>query len=317
MKNAVPVTLRVARIAISIVVLALVTYAIVAGLMNVPRLARLFVKVQFFPAAVAFSLTTIAAWLLVTLIFGRVYCSTVCPLGTVQDICARIPRLFSRNPRWHYHYAPPLSLVRNICVGVMVLGVFLGITMITKLLDPFSIYNRFCLYVLEPATQRLIEALGYPPLKIAAASIFGVISSTVIILIVAAVAFRRGRTFCNTVCPVGTALGYVSRYAIFHIDINTDLCTQCRKCEHVCKASCIDLQSHVVDSSRCVNCFDCLPVCPNDAIHYTSTRHQLSIPMMQQLRNPLAGGAASMRKSDAATTLVTPDTDETISRPAQ
>ena len=110
--------------------------------------------------------------------------------------------------------------------------------------------------------------------------------------------FRNGRTFCNTVCPVGTTLSFISRYSIFRIDINTDKCVQCRRCEHVCKASCIDMTSHVVDTSRCVVCFDCLSDCPNDAIHYTYNRHQLSIPLMQRVKDTVAGQAAGM--SDTA-----------------
>ncbi len=67
---------------------------------------------------------------------------------------------------------------------------------------------------------------------------------------------------CNTLCPVGTILGCVSRNSAMRIDIDTDRCIQCRRCEHVCKAECIDMQSHVVDMSRCVVCFDCLPCAP-------------------------------------------------------
>jgi ferredoxin len=45
------------------------------------------------------------------------------------------------------------------------------------------------------------------------------------------------------------------------------------------------MNDHVVDGSRCVNCFNCINVCPDDAIRYTSRRKQLSIPMMQSLKD--------------------------------
>ncbi|MDE6321204.1 MAG: 4Fe-4S binding protein, partial [Muribaculaceae bacterium] len=132
---------------------------------------------------------------------------------------------------------------------------------------------------------RIIATLAH----LGEASLSGLAISLVLLAIVASAALWRGRIICNTICPVGTALGTVSRYAIMHIDIDTDLCINCRRCADVCKAQCIDLDDHVVDSSRCVNCFNCLPVCPNDAIHYTTQRKQLSIPMMQSLST----GAAS------------------------
>ena len=75
----------------------------------------------------------------------------------------------------------------------------------------------------------------------------------------------------------------MSRFSILQMDIDTDLCINCRKCEDVCKGQCIDLTDHVVDGSRCVNCFDCVDICPNRAIRYTTRRHRLSTPLMQRV----------------------------------
>ena len=85
--------------------------------------------------------------------------------------------------------------------------------------------------------------------------------------------------------PRGTTLGIVSRYAIFQMDIDTDLCTSTRRCVDVRKCSCIDLTDHVV--GRCVWCsFDCTDACRDGAISYVATRKQLSIPMMERTDSP-------------------------------
>ncbi len=291
-KTTIPHILRWSRILVAAVVTALLTAVITSHAMTVPRLAGFLAKIQFIPAAMAFSVITIVVILIVTLVFGRLYCSTICPLGTFQDLFARLPRLRVRNHRMDYHYREPGNRLRNLTLSVVVLSIFLGISAVITFFDPYSIYARGCVYLVQPVWLWISNFFSSVPVTIGAASLLGIVSSFVILGVIAAVAMRHGRLVCNTLCPVGTTLGYVSRYSIFRIDIDTDKCIQCRKCEHVCKSRCIDLTSHVVDMSRCVDCFDCLPVCPNDAIHYTMTRHQLSIPMMMRSQESLAGSAA-------------------------
>lgn len=282
--------MRYGRIAVAACVSGLVTWMLVSYGESYPGFARWIGRVQFMPAAMAFSIATIVLWLIVTLVFGRVYCSVACPLGVWQDVCARLPRMGRVPAERRYHYSAPLTKWRNVSLACVVLAIFAGITLVTSLVDPWSIYSRACANVVKPAWGWFINIFSEPAVKIASASVFGVTVSAISMGVIGWVAFRNGRTFCNSLCPVGTTLGYVSRYSIFHIDINTDRCVQCRKCEHVCKASCIDLISHVVDASRCVECFDCLPVCDDDAIHYTWSRHKLSTPMMQKVENALSSG---------------------------
>lgn len=50
-------------------------------------------KVQLVPVALSVSGSLILFWAVVTLLFGRVYCSMVCPAGIAQDISARVPRM--------------------------------------------------------------------------------------------------------------------------------------------------------------------------------------------------------------------------------
>lgn len=299
--------LRLGRTALAIIIFALFVGLFADYGMTVPSVASWLAKVQIFPAAMAFSLAIFVIWLLVTLLFGRIYCSTFCPLGVFQDICSRLPRLRKRvRPRWHYHYSLPHTSLRHITLFIVVLSIFLGISAVTSFFDPYSVFGRFGLNVIKPLWGEVLNLFyqmeKQPPLRVAAASALGMGVALVTMVIVGLIAFRHGRTVCNSICPVGTTLSFVSRYSIFHIDINTDKCVQCRKCEHRCKSSCIDLVSHVVDTSRCVVCFDCLSDCPNDAINYTFNRHQLSMPLMQKVRNPIAGSAAGMQSGhlDAA-----------------
>lgn len=219
-------------------------------------------RLQWLPSAIAFALPVCVGWLLVTMLFGRVYCSTICPLGAAQDLVSRLRRMVKRK---QFHFRRPDNGLRYPLLLVVIVCLAEGIAIVPSLLEPYSAFGRVMQNIVRPG-------------------LWGCVVALLTVLMVGTLSWRNGRTWCNTVCPVGSLLGIVSRYSVCHIDINTDKCIQCRKCEHACKSRCIDLQSHTVDMSRCVVCFDCLPVCPNDAIHYTPSSHRLQLPMMQRLK---------------------------------
>ena len=81
-------------------------------------------------------------------------------------------------------------------------------------------------------------------------------------------AWRGGRTYCNTICPVGTILGALARYSLFRPVIDERKCNSCSLCARKCKASCIDSAQHRIDYSRCVACMDCIDTCRHGAISY-------------------------------------------------
>lgn len=234
-----------------------ITSALIDYGVRLSRIGDWLIRLQIVPAALSLSLATLVFWLAVTLIFGRLYCSTLCPLGAMIDLSARM-----RGSKRAYRYSRPMEWLRTLSLGIFLL-IALSAMAPARWLEPFGLYAK------------IVQTLTHP--RLAASTAVTLTAAIAIIW----TAWRRGRIFCNTLCPVGTILGCVSRNSAMRIDIDTDRCIQCRRCEHVCKAECIDMQSLVVDMSRCVVCFDCLPVCPNDAISYTPGRHTLSLPMMQ------------------------------------
>lgn len=265
--------LRYGRIAISLIVWILLTIGFIFPLAALTGIAGCVHRMEIV-LVMCMSMSVFVVWLLATLVFGRVYCSTMCPIGTLQDIAARSARLTPKSrARRYYRYAPPRNALRYGILAVMLLLLMAGVTAVTSILNPALTYDRICHDLLQSPLSWTIPA--------------SIISTALLIIILAAGAIT-GRTLCNTVCPVGTMLGLISRFSIFQIDIDTDLCIQCRRCADVCKGHCIDLTDHVVDGSRCVCCFDCINVCPNKAIRYTTSRKRLSQPLMQRIATPAA-----------------------------
>ncbi len=81
-------------------------------------------------------------------------------------------------------------------------------------------------------------------------------------------AWRWGRIFCNSFCPVGAVLGLLSKFSIFKLAIDENACTACGRCSRDCKASCIDVKNRNIDFSRCVACYNCIGSCKEGGISY-------------------------------------------------
>lgn len=254
------------RIAISLAVLAVMTAGFLTWVPGSGRVARWFASVSPSAAILALSVPAILFWALLTALFGRVFCSTMCPLGTVMDISAHVSRKV--RPR-RYRWSPARNILRTIFGAIFVERAVLAsatvatISVISVWLDP------------EHDFKAIIAALSWGPVSV-------VLSGVFVFVIVAGVAAWRGRMLCNTVCPVGALMGPLSANAMLRFDINPDLCTHCGKCEDVCKAECIKQDVSLVDNSRCVACFNCVSVCPNGAITWRRGRHRLQWPMLMR-----------------------------------
>ena len=225
-------------------------------------------------AAAGFLLVLVA-----TLLFGRVYCSSVCPLGTLQDLVSWVAGRWRRNPKAvRYRYEGPRARLHYGVLLATVASALGGSTVLLVLLDPFSLFGRSAALLIHPAVAegtnlagRGLEfwgLYGLAPVSWHLASVGVLTATAALLLVVIGMAARRGRLFCNSLCPLGALLALTSRLSLFKIRIDRGRCNTCAQCSVVCKAQCIDLKRKHVDFSRCVACFDCIPACPESGIRY-------------------------------------------------
>lgn len=232
-------------------------------------------KVQLFPALLALNVGVVAGLLLLTLLFGRVYCSVICPLGVMQDIFGWMGRKAKRN---RYAYSPERRWLRMGVLLLFIITLVAGSSVIVQLLAPYSAYGRIASNLLVPLWQWGNNGLAYLAERVESYAFystevwlrsgitFGIALATLIVLGV--LAWRGGRTYCNTICPVGTVLGYIARFSWLKPVIDTEKCNSCGLCARNCKASCIDSKEKRIDYTRCVACMDCLATCKKHGISY-------------------------------------------------
>ncbi|MEN8223916.1 MAG: 4Fe-4S binding protein [Bacteroidota bacterium] len=303
--------LKKARVLISLIFFLLITFVFIdfANALTA-NMIRGILYLQFIPSLISFlGLAGMAAagFIFVaasSLIFGRIYCSTLCPLGTMQDIIIWLNRKFRKKKvlkkQRSYH-----ALKYTVLFLVGILFVF---GLITPLLffDPYSNFGRIIANTVRPVYLFLnnlgataLESVDVYTLYRVEPGVthwFSITFSLLLLVLIVWLSVKHARLFCNTLCPLGALLGLLSRYSLFRISLEQNLCTSCGKCSAVCKAGCIDISEKKVDFSQCVGCLNCLTSCPSNGVLFT-LKGRKSAPVIQEYdptrRNILSAALAA------------------------
>lgn len=269
--------LRKIRLTLAIVCFALITLLFLDFTGTIHAWFGWLAKIQFLSSLLALNVGVVIALLLLTLVLGRVYCSVICPLGVFQDVISWISGK-RKKKKMRFSYSPAVTWLRY---GVFVLFMVLlvaGVHAAVALLAPYSAYGRIANNLFAPLYQwgnnllayfaERADSYAFYSVDVWVRSVSTLVIAAITCIVVAVLAWRNGRTYCNTICPVGTLLGFVARFSLFRPVIDTEKCKNCNLCARKCKAACINIQEHTIDYSRCVACMDCLDNCKHDALHY-------------------------------------------------
>ncbi len=233
-------------------------------------------KAQLLEAVLALNVVVIAALIVLTLVFGRIYCSVICPLGIMQDVFGWLGKKSKKN---RYTYSKQKHVLRIVFFGLMLAAIVLGGGTIVQLLAPYSAFGRICTNLLQPvymagnnvlaAIAEHYDSYAFYHTNVWMRALPSLIISIVTLGILAVLAWRNGRTYCNTICPVGTLLSVFAKFSWLKIRFDVDRCKNCSLCTKNCKAACIDFKTHTVDPLRCVVCGDCIESCKFGALKYS------------------------------------------------
>ena len=239
-------------------------------------------KIQFVPALLAGNFIIAIAILILTRIFGRIYCSIICPLGVCQDIASCHAGFKKKNNFSYTENTKIQTFIRYFILALYGVSAIFGISVITVLLEPYSAFGRMITQIVRPfylmgnnVLAFFAEHLNnYAFYKVDISLNSGIAFYVAILtfLIIGIWAWRKGRAYCNTICPVGTILSLFATFSHFKVVINKSQCISCGVCAKNCKASCIDPKGKKIDYSRCVVCLNCIESCPKGGIVYTNEK---------------------------------------------
>ena len=232
-------------------------------------------KIQFLEAVLALNVVVIAALILLTLIFGRMYCSVICPLGVMQDIIAWFGKKARKN---RYSFSKEVKWLRYPMLLLFIIALVAGVGVVFQLLAPYSAFGRIATNLLQPlyiggnnmlaTIAEASDSYLFYHHEVWMRSLVSLIIAAATFGILFLLAWRNGRTWCNTICPVGTVLSFFSRFSWLKIHFDNDKCRNCSLCSKNCKSACIDFKNHTVDYSRCVVCGNCIESCKFGALKY-------------------------------------------------
>ncbi len=224
-----------------------------------------FFDVQFAPllqrVLVDFSFVAtilLIGMVILTLLFGRFYCSVLCPFGALQEIFAFL--FFKKRKNKHIKNYPVKYFIAAVVFGVLVAG---------------SVY-----------LLRYIEPYTYFGSAFSLCALGGAALAAVIVL-----TFFKNRFFCTNICPVGALLGLISKLSLNKIYIQKDTCVSCGNCEKVCPSGCINYKEKDIDNETCIRCLKCLEACPKGGIKF-SKKPKEQVKFSLNRRKAVIGAAA-------------------------
>ncbi|MGN1211288.1 MAG: 4Fe-4S binding protein [Candidatus Cryptobacteroides sp.] len=304
MKKAKISPLRLTRIVLAAIFFCGITLLLldVSGALH--RWLGWMAKVQLLPAMLALNFGIVGVLILLTLIFGRVYCSVICPLGIMQDIISWLHGKTEKKNRFRFKYSPAKNILRTVVLAIFIILMVAGLNSLAIIIAPYSAYGRIASSLFAPiyaAGNNLLALLAEKvgsyafyetEIWIKGVGTFAVAAAT--FAVIAVLAWKSGRAWCNSICPVGTVLGFISRFSLLKVQIDSSKCRGCKLCGRQCKASCIDMEHHKIDYSRCVACMDCIDTCNDGAISYHFAIHGRKEEKRQD-SNPSCGNGMGRR----------------------
>ena len=196
----------------------------------------------------------------ITLIFGRVFCSFICPLGILNHVVSALPRIMKRRAimisnEWH----PVYQTKYYVLVALLTLSAF-GVLQV-GLLDPIALTVRTFAVTIFPGLQKA----GVPIYATQPYYLGGWFVGILFLVILAANRFVV-RLWCRLLCPLGALLGLLAKFSLLRVHKNPSACNACHKCTEACHGACDPHDK--IRVSDCVMCLNCLSSCPQGGVTY-------------------------------------------------
>ena len=148
------------------------------------------------------------------------------PLGIFQDGVSNISAR-RKGKKSRFRYSPAVTWLRYLTLVLFIVALGAGISVVVSLLDPYAAYGRIASNLFAPVYRLGNNLLAFAAERVDSYAFyttdvwikgwitFGI--ATLTLIIVGILAWRHGRTYCNTICPVGTILGFFSNFALFRV----------------------------------------------------------------------------------------------------
>lgn len=251
----------------------------------------------------------------ITLLFGRLFCGFVCPFGTLHHLTSHIKPALKDLEMINANQKHPDQKIKYI-----ILMLFIGTSLVglnfTGLLDPIVFLFRSLSLAVFPAIGtglkeifdmmvqsdiKILNFISYSA-EIIVSPVFGYGYKTfqsawligILLFIILLLNRIRPRFWCRTLCPLGALLGIFTRFSMLRLEKDFDKCTGCQLCTQACQGAASPVPGREWEPAECISCFNCFNVCPEDALAFKlkwpSRAHKAPDIGRRAVLGSLAGG---------------------------
>jgi polyferredoxin len=212
----------------------------IAGLMNLKYLA----ETGSIPAAHPAAMVLLAAFVTMTVVFRKAFCSWLCPVGTLSEWLWQGGReIFGRNfaaPRW---LDIPLRSLKYLLLFFFAWAIahMPAIEIAAFMQSPYGV-------IADVKMLNFFRHLGQ--------------TGAIVVAVIVVLSLFVKNVWCRYLCPYGGLLGIVSMFSLTRIRRNPDACIDCAKCASACPSLLPVDKLLSVQSAECTGCLECVAVCP-------------------------------------------------------
>ena len=212
----------------------------IAGLMNL----KYFVMTGRVPGIHPAAMFLLMAFLLMSVLLKKAFCSWLCPVGTLSEYLWKLGRkLFGRNftvPRW---LDVGLRSLKYILLGlfVAVIGYMSAAALHDFMAGPYGI-------IADVKMLDFFRGITWVGLTV--------------LLFLGGLSLFIQNFWCRYLCPYGALMGLVSVVSPVNVRRDRDACIDCGECAKACPARLKVDELVQIRSVECSACLACVAACP-------------------------------------------------------
>ncbi len=244
----------------------------IAGLMNF----KIFLLTGNVPAIHPAAMFLFIAFLLMSVLLKKAFCSWLCPVGTLSENLHKLgKRIFGRNLRLPKWADVPLRGLKYLLLSffLVVIGGMSAEMLLGFMNTPYGL-------IADVKMMNFFLHMG--------------LTAAIVVAVLVLLSMLVENFWCRYLCPYGALLGLTSLLSPLKIRRDADACIDCAKCARACPANLPVDKALQIRSAECSACMVCVAACPaENALQFGLPPRKAATPAQRWSRRAVGPAAVA------------------------